>query len=380
VQRARRAASDAHARNIALAAQMTTAHAAAKAEMAASRRRAQSCDPSPPLAARVATPRAPASAPSTMPSCPSRASRPASVASCRGGGGEGGERGEGRKGDRDRDQQGIADAAGTDDNLSVAALEAKLAALEELGVRGRKSGLRQFHKGPSLVGKVAFAGAETYGGPEYTCPEVDDVTKQLYGEAAGWPSWVPQPAGLKTYPQVSLAMTGCVEFEGEDEDDIAKSRGVRRFPTFDARSNIFDNVMASGRASQASRVAGKADASSCKAEATLGDTENSYSTIYSGAAGNPSWVALADRRKASVGEKMRQKTAQMSRRLLAKLKQDQAKCVSKMRQDNGIADGPLRAPRRGWLMGAPSVCGMTNMTGKSRSTYPEEGPPWCPSF
>lgn len=268
----------------------------------------------------------------------------------------------------------------------IARLEAEYHALEERGVFGYSRGVKLFPAGPtnkSVIGKVVFNNAAA--GPLRRSSECGDQAEQLdedleykslYNSAAGKPSWVAaHHAALRTYPIGAYLSTSAVDFDGEDLDDLAMKRGVRRYPLFDKRSNVCDDVSLaapdsarSARARQRTPRGAGADAAGAGADGLteVGNPED-YTMLYLSAAGAPSWATPVERRKASVKEKLKKTTSRLSHNLLLRITQEW-KVGSPSLSGRHLGDTPSDRI----LPGAPPAsCGMFRISRKGRSGLKE---------
>jgi len=307
-----------------------------------------------PRPARVTTPRPPqpnrmSQSPSPAPPSlapPSLPSRPASVL--------------GIVGERTRKH-----TDGPARDMELDRLEAQLATLEELGLRGRR-GVKMFPNSPhakSIVAKIVFSEHDPL---EDVLDNLNDDYKQMYNTAAGRSSWVPHQPTKTTFPQTLAAYTDIVDLQGEDLDDLALKRGKARFAHFDQKSNLFDDVVFNASAGGKSKV-------------TTATTK--LRTTYTGAAGTPTWVEPAPRTKGSVSNKVRQKSASISSRFMARITQELKLYAPARKQDASSrrASEPASAtttPREPREIGPPASCGMARLARKRRP--PPASSPWNP--
>eukprot|EP00927_Polykrikos_kofoidii_P079507 TRINITY_DN76288_c0_g1_i1.p1 TRINITY_DN76288_c0_g1~~TRINITY_DN76288_c0_g1_i1.p1 ORF type:complete len:294 (+),score=29.95 TRINITY_DN76288_c0_g1_i1:76-957(+) len=209
--------------------------------------------------------------------------------------------------------------ASSSGDMTLERLEQELARMEELGTRGRR-GLKQFPDTPnakSQVSDIVFASRR--GDLPGQVAEADAAAgngyKVMFTNAAGRPSWVEQTSGVRPSPCLA-------DDDEEDLDDLEARRGVKHFSHFDQASRVFDGVMVdkcrgSSRGGRQSRQRPAKPQDSSPPEHV-----EDYKGLFESAAGTPSWSKRPTRAKGSVSDRLRHKTAMLSRRLMTRITKD----------------------------------------------------------
>lgn len=259
-------------------------------------------------------------------------------------------------------------------NMTVQELEKKLARLEEQGLRNRR-GVKLFEKLEAVAGQVIFQSMHSDGGlPSAKASshlsghslDADGIAcsasenyKSRYSNSAGCPSWVSMGYGVRTFEQDRAP-----DFSGEDLDDVARNRGLRRYPAADQKSDVVESLLFGAATKTASLEMNPNHAQ-----------VEGYSGLYNGAAGTPSWATPIQRAKQNVSCKLHQEATKLRAELMVRLRKDQARKAARMAPET--VD---RAPRERFEIGPPASCGMARLAMKKRrqaQSKPKKGElPW----